>query len=182
MDIGDVIGGGGRRVQQSPADTNDAAINKLISTCGIGASIGQYNNVSMDGTMFRGLNSKWYPMAGRGPNQYTGARSLATGKSSAFGKLGRVVGVGGMGLSAIQGYQGYQQEGVSGAAKPTLDFAMGAVGTFGGPPGAVVGGTYFAVDLTVGWSNVGRAVANDPRDPCNGRARQMLTNRLGPPR
>jgi len=173
----DVDGGGGR----GSADTNDAAINRIISACGIGASLGQFNNVSMDGTMFRGLNGNWYPMSGRGPNQYTGARSLATGKASAFGALGRAAGYGGIGLSAVQGYRSYKRGDNAGVAKSTLDAGMGYVGLRGGVPGAIASGVYFGVDLTVGWDGVGRAVANDPRDPCNGRARQMLTNKLGPP-
>lgn len=66
--------------------------------------------------------------------------------------------------------------------KGISDTAFSAVGTFGGVPGFAVGGGYFLVDSTLGWDRVGTALAYTPAEQRNNCARQMLTNRLGPPR
>jgi hypothetical protein len=43
-----------------------------------------------------------------------------------------------------------------------LDIGMSAVGTFGGPAGAIVSSAYFVVDLTIGWDNVVKGLQNLP--------------------
>lgn len=83
------------RAQKDP-DIN--AVNGALGCSSTAASIGQYSNVNGAGTAWKGANGNWYRM-GWGGNQYTGARSGAVARSSAFGVLSRATGTIGAGFS-----------------------------------------------------------------------------------
>jgi len=172
---------GGRNGFRNPIDRDTTAVNNALAACGIGAGIGQYSNVwgdqwkgPRDGMWHRGLS-------GQGPNQHTGARSVALANANNYRSLGRAYFGVGAAFSFYQGVQSYQQGNRAGAAKSALDIGMSYAGTFGGPKGLAVSGIYFGVDMAVGWDNVGEALAHPPGEN-NCRARQLMTPRLGPPR
>ncbi len=89
-------------------------------------------------------------------NRFTGARSAAIGRAGALSLLSKIIGVAGAGFNVVQGVQSVRQGDNAAAAKSGVDAAMGVVGSFGGPVGAVAGGVYFGVDVTIGWPRVGR--------------------------
>lgn len=78
---------------------------------------------------------------GWGGNQYAGARSKALRLGGGLRVLGRVTFVSGVDL--------LQNPSTSKALLYTTDTAFGALGTFGGPPGWIVGGGYLFVRLTM---------------------------------
>lgn len=144
-------------------------MNRIISGCGIGATIGQFSNQSPLTGEWRGINGQWH-LGSRGVNQWSGPVAAT---ANAWARASRAFGVLGMGLSAVQGYRAYQREGVSGTIKPAIDFGVGSIGTFTGPAGAAAAGIYFGVDMTVGW----RRVLTPSPEECR---RQQLYFRYGP--
>ena len=162
----DVVGGdpavpGGTLLMGPVRGSNGLGdVNTGFTVCGIAASGGEYSNF---------VNGRWvgltqnglrtYSMSWPG-NQYV-ARSSALNNASAFRALGKVSFVATTGIGLYQGYGHYQEGNYSASAKSGLDIGMGALGTFGGPQGAVIAGGYFAVDLTIGWDRVAAMEAND---------------------
>ena len=114
-----------------------------INKGGIIIGAGQYSNVI--GGVWQGANGKWYSLGWQG-NQWTGSRASAISRASALKIASRGIFVIGAGISVYQGIVAYQNEDYQSVLKSGLDVAMGAVATFGGPAGLVVGGGYFALD------------------------------------
>ena len=124
--------------------------DQLLYTIGMGlnavgfvASGGEYSNV-VHGS-WRGANGVWYS-TNWGGNQWTGARANAMSRAGAFKLASRGTFMVGTVISGYQGYRAIQKGDYSGAAKSGLDIGMGYIATFGGPPGWIIGGGYFALD------------------------------------
>ncbi|HLA11306.1 MAG TPA: hypothetical protein VJ023_12020, partial [Pyrinomonadaceae bacterium] len=143
-----------------PHDPGDLdSVNRGFAACGTGASIGLYSNQ---------IGDRWVGWYQNGPrthamsypgNQHA-LRSAALNNASAFRALGKVsLGVG-TGIGLYQGVGSFRRGDYAGAGKSGLDIGMGAIGTLGGPPGAVIAGGYFAVDLTIGWDGVAKIEQN----------------------
>lgn len=133
---------------------NDSAMSGILSVASSAASVGQYSTYR-PGMYWRGINGVRYAsMSGKGPNQYTGPRSLAIEKAAALSRLAKVAGSAGYILSGIQTVQSYRRGDNDAATKHGVDALMGVLATHGGVPGAVAGGTYFVVDLTGGFEPV----------------------------
>ncbi len=128
------------------------AINAALSACTTGASIGQYSNVNPSGTMWKGRNGQWYRMAWGG-NGSAGGRTAAVARSGASQSLGKKIFYVGAAFNAYQGTQAAREGNYAGAGKAGLDIGMGAVGAFGGLPGAVISGGYFVGDM-IGWDKI----------------------------
>lgn len=54
-------------------------------------------------------------------------------------------------ISTAEGADALNRGDNNAAAKAGLDLTMLGVGVYGGPPGIAVAGTYFAIDMTVGF-------------------------------
>lgn len=119
------------------------AIGVGINAAGFVSSAGEYSNV-INGS-WRGVNGKWNSLEWGG-NQWTGARANALSKAGYFKLASRGLFVVGTGISLYQGGDALLKGDYAGAAKSGLDIGMGAFATFGGPPGWIIGGGYFALD------------------------------------
>ena len=119
------------------------AIGMGLNAAGFFSSAGEYSNV-INGS-WRGVNGKWNSLEWGG-NQWTGARANALSKAGYFKLASRGFFVVGTGISLYQGGQALLNGNYAGAAKSGLDIGMGAFATFGGPPGWIIGGGYFALD------------------------------------
>ena len=135
------------------------ALNRGIQSCALPSGLEHVSGANW----LKGKNGKWYRgMSGRGPNQYTGPRRGAPTTKTGFKVLGII------GFVASTGVTLYQVErGEVSYAKGAADIAFGIIGTFGGPPGFVIGAVYFAVDATIGWERVFDVGLTSPR---NGRS------------
>ena len=135
------------------------ALNRGIQSCALPSGLEHVSGANW----WKGKNGKWYRgMSGRGPNQYTGPRRGAPTTKTGFKVLGII------GFVASTGVTLYQVErGEVSYAKGAADIAFGIIGTFGGPPGFVIGAVYFAVDATIGWERVFDVGLTSPR---NGRS------------
>lgn len=91
------------------------------------------------------MNGKWNSLEWGG-NQWTGTRANALRKAGYFKLASRGIFFVGASISGYQGYVAYQNGDYAGVAKSGLDIVMGAFSTFGGPPGWIIGGGYFALD------------------------------------
>ncbi len=169
-------GGGGGGGNSSPLQN----VGNGNNACGIGFNIGEYSNVQ--GEWWRSSkNGNWYKgLKGRGPNGATGPRGPVIARANNFKQLGRYSFYTGALISVAQADQALRDGRSVGkvALKTGLDIGIGYAGVVGGLPGAALAGGYFAVDLTIGMDNIIDAAAKKD----NGMCRQMLTNRLGPPR
>jgi RHS repeat-associated protein len=151
---------GPRLVQWNPnvyaAGSDQDKISTLlglpVGSAGLGAGIAEHTApfFLVQGGKWRGLNGNWYSL-GWGGNGATGARSLALEGSrwaSAFGKGLFYVGAG---ISLYQGVDSLVSEGnPSAAAKAGVDLGISALG-LAGPGGAAVAGSYWLLDVTVGF-------------------------------
>ena len=141
-------------------DNADPGDNRAMSgALNIAGAAGTFGSryIYQEGVFWRGTNGlASTKMFGPGPNQYTGARSIAINKAGALTKLGKVAGIAGYTLSGIQTVQAYRQGGLRAAVKPGVDTAFGVLGTHGGPWGAGASGVYFGVDMTIGWPKMGQ--------------------------
>jgi len=114
-----------------------------LNVGGFLSSAGEYSNV-INGS-WKGINGKWNSIKWGG-NGATGSRTIALGKARYFKAASKSFFAVGTGISLYQGYGAYKNGDYSGAAKSGLDVGMGAFATFGGPPGWIIGGGYFALD------------------------------------
>lgn len=121
-----------------------------LNSAGAVAGVGEYSNVANG--YWIGANGRRYPL-GWGGNQWTGTRSSVMSRAGAFRIVGRGFFVVGTGISLYQGGDALLQGNYGAAMKSGFDITMGAVATFGGPPGLAVGGFYF---MTTYESNVPR--------------------------
>lgn len=119
------------------------AIGMGLNAAGFVSSAGEYSNV-INGS-WKGVNGKWDSLEWGG-NQWTGARANALSKAGYFKLASRGFFVVGTGISLYQGGDALLNGNYAGAAKSGLDIGMGAFTTFGGPPGWIIGGGYFALD------------------------------------
>lgn len=119
------------------------AIGMGLNAAGFVSSGGEYSNV-INGS-WRGVNGKWNSLEWGG-NQWTGARANALSKAGYFKLASRGFFVVGTGISLYQGGDALLNGNYAGAAKSGLDIGMGAFATFGGTPGWIIGGGYFALD------------------------------------
>ncbi len=109
-------------------------VNGLLYTT---SGTAQYSAVN--GNYWRGLNGKMYEgFTGRGPNQYTGSRSIPIKKAKIFNVAGKTFFVTGTAITVAQ-----VANGVVSPGRGALDVGMGAVGAFGGPKGMIISGGYF---------------------------------------
>jgi RHS repeat-associated protein len=110
-------------------------------------------------------------------NQYQPSSVIGADKSKALSRFGawKVVGRAsffvGTGISVYKGVDAYKKGNDIGVMKSGADVTFGTLLTFGGPPGIAIGGSYFAVDATVGWGPVLRTYgqANENYRQANGR-------------
>ena len=110
---------------------------------GFVSSAGEYSNV-INGS-WRGVNGKWNSLDWGG-NKWTGARANALSKAGYFKLASRGLFVIGTGISLYQGGDALLNGNYAGTFKSGLDISMGALATFGGPPGWIIGGGYFLLD------------------------------------
>lgn len=95
---------------------------------------------------WEGKNGRWYPPTWEG-TKFSGnlLKTLDTLK---------VAGAGLFGVSAV--FSGYElsknafQGNLGGVGKNSADIAIGYMGAFGGWPGLITAGSYYAIDYTVG--------------------------------
>ncbi|VAW18190.1 hypothetical protein MNBD_BACTEROID01-2858 [hydrothermal vent metagenome] len=127
----------------SGGDNSLYMIGAGLNAAGFVSSAGEYSNV-INGS-WRGMNGKWNTLEWGG-NQWTGARANALSKAGYFKLASRGLFVVGTGISLYQGGDALLKGDYAGAAKSGLDIGMGAFATFGGPPGWIIGGGYFALD------------------------------------
>ena len=144
---------------------------------GLGINYGEFSRMQsgwwVKGDWWKGKNGKWYEgFSGKGPNQFTGSRSIPINSGRMFNLASRGTFIVGTGITAVQVWRGDVSPG-----KGALDATMGAVGTFGGPYGAGVAGTYFIIDNTIGFEEFAKGICAI-RQPIT--AREMLIPRLGP--
>ena len=143
-------GGGG-----STPDGDTKAISGALNICGAVANA-EYA-ITSEG-MWSGLTktgSKWYDKAKFHGNQYS-SKAATLEYAKGYRVLGRSMAALGAGMSAVQGVKAVRQGdyfGPNGTAKSGLDIVMTGVGLMG-PGGAIASGTYFAIDMTVGWEKV----------------------------
>ncbi|MDD3141895.1 MAG: hypothetical protein PHX08_23430 [Lachnospiraceae bacterium] len=127
----------------SRSDISLYTIGIILNGAGFVSSAGEYSNV-INGEWI-GINGKWNSLEWGG-NQWTGARQIALSKAGYFKLASRVFFVIGTGISLYQGGDALLKGNYIGASKSGFDIGMGALATFGGPPGWVIGGGYFALD------------------------------------
>jgi len=135
-------------------------IGMIINAAGFFSSAGEYSNV-MNGS-WRGLNGKWNSLEWGG-NKWTGARANALSKAGYFKIASRGFFFAGAFISGYQGYSAFQKGDYTGVTKSGLDIGMGAFATFGGPPGWIIGGGYFALDALGAFDS--RPFINVPYNP-----------------
>jgi hypothetical protein len=139
---------------------DDRAMSGALNLAGAAGTFGS-RYMYQEGGFWRGLNGVANTqMIGQGPNQYTGARSLAIEKAGALGRFGQVAGIAGYSLSGIQTIRALRQGGLQEGIKPGTDTAFGIAGTHGGLWGAGAAGIYFLVDMTIGWERAAGCDAN----------------------
>ena len=140
-------GSGGNRRRNATSSGGDNGIltyiNTALGTGSIYTSVKQYSNV-VNG-QWQGKNGIWKSLSWTG-NQYNGSRSIAVENASAFNALGKKIFILSTGISIIQGGIALSNGDTGGAKKSGLDIIMSGVGTFGGPWGAGISGTYFFID------------------------------------
>jgi hypothetical protein len=126
---------------------------------GIGASFGEYSN-ELNG-QWKGTNGKWYDIIGKfNGNRYTGSKSNALSRAAGYNLLGKAMFGISAAMSGVNFVDNVSQGKIANAGKNVLDVAMGYIGLAGGPYGAVVGGVYTLVDVTVGWDKVGEFIGD----------------------
>jgi RHS repeat-associated protein len=125
-------------------------MNTAINGGGIAASIGEYSNVINSSALgiheWRGFNGLRNSLDWGG-NGSTGARSLAVAKAGAWRAFGRTL----FGLSVILSLYDVYQGGSK--VKAFADITFSAIGTFGGPIGAIIALIYFG-GSAIGWGKI----------------------------
>ena len=129
----------------------DFSLSKTaLGTGGMLYGVGEH--IITPGNQWLGLNDK-YDNTSWGGNQWTGGRSRAFKVSGYYKLAGRATFIGGFGFSFYEGVNHMNNVNYLGASKSGLDIGMGVLATYGGIPGLIIGGIYFAVDATIGWDN-----------------------------
>lgn len=106
----------------------------------VGITCLEHNYYSKTFNHWRGKNGKLYSgLTGKGPNRYTGPRSLAKAKADKFNRFGKVVGGISIFKSGIKSYNSYYNTGLTlETAVYGVDTAFEAIGTFGGIKGLAI--------------------------------------------
>ncbi|MBX3294007.1 MAG: hypothetical protein KF881_14055 [Acidobacteria bacterium] len=133
----------GRLPQPSASEIQIAIrnLNQANSNCGTLGSALQHGNVS--GEFWRGTNKWNYGLSGRGPNQYTGPRSIVIKRAEFGNTLARrlfYVGVAITGLGLVTG--------TTPPEEAMVDTTMAVIGVRGGAPGALAAGGYFGYQFS----------------------------------
>ena len=139
---GDLLGGELQEVVIKPSTNTGLALQGAL-TIGSGATtFFEHNNYSRTFNHWRGKNGKLYSgLTGRGPNQYTGSRSLAMEKAMKFNRAGKLFGGINMFKSGFEFGSSFYNTGVTlETVRYGIDTAFETIGTFGGIKG-------FAIDL-----------------------------------
>ncbi|MDD3321625.1 MAG: RHS repeat-associated core domain-containing protein [Paludibacter sp.] len=144
----------------SRSDISLYTIGIILNGAGFVSSAGEYSNV-INGEWI-GINGKWNSLEWGG-NQWTGARQIALSKAGYFNLASKGFFYAGAFISGYQGYSAFQKGDYLGAAKSGLDIGLGAFATFGGPPGWIIGGGYFALDALGAFDS--RPFINVPYNP-----------------
>lgn len=144
-ETGEMVPAGGTIYVSDNDSTHNGSVGDLgLNMGGAATSGGEYLNVA--GELWKGPNNgKWYRgLSGRGPNQYTGARSVALARAQAFRYAARGL----FGISVV--YNFYEMgTGEKPVWKGALDIGAAYVGTFCGVPGFILATAYFVVDFTL---------------------------------
>ena len=133
---------------------NAMAENAEIALAGGGAlyGTGEVLTASSQLGYWLGNNGRYYSTAWGG-NRFTGSRAGAFKASNAFKLAGRVTFWGGAFLSGMNARNYLLAGNYPAFGKSMLDVGMGALATFGGVGGLVVGSGYLLIDYTIGWNN-----------------------------
>ncbi|PKP25929.1 MAG: hypothetical protein CVU03_06260 [Bacteroidetes bacterium HGW-Bacteroidetes-2] len=132
-----------KNIKSQKNQTNDFSTSQTaLAVGGLLYSAGEF--IVAGKGYWLGNNGKYYTnMTGRGPNQHTGSRSGAIKTAGYWRLAGRVSFFAGAGLSVYEGIGHYQAGNYEAAAWSGADIGAGALMTFGGPVGLLVGGTYY---------------------------------------
>ena len=126
-----------------PSDASPAFVAGTVNNAAsIAAGVGEYSNVRNgkwrgEKTLKDGTR-RWYKQNFRGSGS-VGGRTAVLQRAAAFNLAGKAFFGVGVALSLAEAGSGNISP-----AQMALDIGMGALGTFGGPPGFVIAGTYFA--------------------------------------
>ena len=100
-------------------------------------------------------------------NGWQGNQYVTTSELAAIGKIAsRGLFVVGTGISIYKGIDAAIQGNYTGVAKSGIDITMGAIATFGGPPGWIIGSVYFICDATGVFSTPDHLAPYMPKNPC----------------